>query len=286
MTVKKGAESNNDNLFAGNNIELQEQEQHGQGKAKNPWKILIVDDEKDIHTITRLTLGGFNYKGKPLSFLSAYSAKEAEELMIQHPDIALILLDVVMEEDDTGFKFAKFVRETLKNPLVRIILRTGQAGITPHASAISYDIDNYQEKTELTKEKFLYGIMGALQSYQMVKRHGSKREKLGNNDKALQALLAEYAKNLPDKVGFIERGWQELRTAWNADNLRKFYKDVHNFCGTTGSYGFKKLSIVARDLEIYLKSLMEKNSAVTPEEEEKINRLVGKLKTHLPQKSR
>ena len=38
------------------------------------WKVLIVDDEPEVHHVTRLVLGSFRFEGRPLQFLSAHSA--------------------------------------------------------------------------------------------------------------------------------------------------------------------------------------------------------------------
>jgi two-component system, NtrC family, sensor kinase len=77
------------------------------------WKILIVDDEVQVHTATDIALRKFVFENKSLKLLSAHSASEAQDLMKEHPDIAIILLDVIMETDDAGLRFVKYVREEL-----------------------------------------------------------------------------------------------------------------------------------------------------------------------------
>ncbi len=129
------------------------------------WKLLIVDDEAEVHNVTRLVLGGFAYKGRKLEFLSAYTGREAREMLAKHPDIAVILLDVVMEENDTGLKLVQHIRQELNNHFVRIILRTGQPGQAPEERVIvEYDINDYKEKTELTAQKLVTSIVSALRT--------------------------------------------------------------------------------------------------------------------------
>jgi len=130
------------------------------------WKILIIDDEEEVHHITKYVLRDLNVLGRPLSFLSASSKKEAETILTSTSDIALILLDVVMEEDDSGLKLVKYIREELKNNFVRIILRTGQPGIAPENKIIiEYDINDYKAKTELTAQKLITTIVSSIRSY-------------------------------------------------------------------------------------------------------------------------
>lgn len=135
-------------------------------RTLEPWKILIVDDEVEIHNITRLSLGDFTYDNKKLEFLSAYSGKEARQVMIDNPDVAVTLLDVIMESDDAGLITAKYIREILQNRAIRIILRTGQPGQVPERQVIvDYDIDDYKTKTEFTSQKLFTTVITALRSY-------------------------------------------------------------------------------------------------------------------------
>ena len=115
----------------------------------------------------RLALQGFYYKHKELNIISAYSGREAKEMIRDHPDIAMILLDVVMEEDNTGLEVAKYIREVIGNHMVRIILRTGQPGQAPEKRIIvDYDINDYKAKTELTNQKLFTTLVSSLRSYQ------------------------------------------------------------------------------------------------------------------------
>jgi len=130
------------------------------------WKIIIADDEPEVHNVTRMVLSDYTFEGRGLEFLSAYSAKETLDLIKKHPDTAIILLDVVMETDDAGLRAAREIRQVLKNKFVRIILRTGQPGKAPEKDVIiDYDINDYKEKTELTVQKLFTTITSALRSY-------------------------------------------------------------------------------------------------------------------------
>ncbi|MBN1500246.1 MAG: DUF3369 domain-containing protein [Spirochaetes bacterium] len=134
--------------------------------SKKTWKILIVDDEEDVHRVTRLVLSDIEFTSCYLEFFSCYSGGETREFLKKNHDIAVILLDVVMEEDDTGLKLVKYIREEIRNTSVRIILRTGQPGQAPeHNVILDYDINDYKSKTELTSEKLFTTIISALRNY-------------------------------------------------------------------------------------------------------------------------
>ncbi len=136
-----------------------------------PWKVLIVDDEEDIHIVTKMALKRFTLDERGLSFLHAYSASEAKDVLAKEEGIALIFLDVVMETDDAGLLLAKWVREELKNVFTRIVLRTGQPGQAPEEKVIvDYDINDYKEKTELSRTKLFTTVFTALRAYRDLKK--------------------------------------------------------------------------------------------------------------------
>src|SRR6266446_4330617 len=135
------------------------------------WKVAVIDDDHAVHEGTRFALSDYVLHGQTLEILSAYSAAEGRALMRAHPDIAAVLLDVIMETDSAGLDLVHFIRSTLKNETVRIILRTGQPGQAPERRIIvDYDINDYKAKTELTADKLFTSLTAALRSYQQLQR--------------------------------------------------------------------------------------------------------------------
>jgi len=135
------------------------------------WKIAVIDDDPAVHDGTRFALSDYQLNSQRLDILSASSAAEGRELLAQHPDIAAVLLDVIMETDGAGLDLVHYIRNTLKNETVRIILRTGQPGQAPERRIIvDYDINDYKAKTELTADKLFTSLTAALRSYQQLQR--------------------------------------------------------------------------------------------------------------------
>ena len=140
-------------------------------EAGPAWKVAVIDDDAAVHEGTRFALYDYSLHGQGIEIISAYSAAEGRELMRSVRDIAVILLDVVMETDDAGLKLVDFIRTQLKNESVRIILRTGQPGQAPERQVIvDYDINDYKAKTELTADKLFTSLTAALRSYQQIQR--------------------------------------------------------------------------------------------------------------------
>jgi len=139
------------------------------GVRARPWKIMIVDDDREVHAVTKVVLGDFVFDSRPVEFVNAYSAVEACKAFTEHPDTAVVLLDVVMETDDAGLRCVEFIRKTIENKQVRIILRTGQPGQAPERQVIvDYDINDYKAKSELTAQKLFTSVVAALRSYQHI----------------------------------------------------------------------------------------------------------------------
>ncbi|NQD93447.1 DUF3369 domain-containing protein, partial [Pseudomonas sp. CrR25] len=174
-----------------------------------PWRLLIVDDEADVHRVTRLALHGIQYKGRGLELLSAYSGQEGFALLRDEPGIALVLLDVVMETDDAGLQLVHRVRHELDNALVRIVLRTGQPGQAPEQEVIlGYDINDYKAKTELTLQKLYTTVIASLRAYESLM--AIERSRLGLS-KILEGSanlyqihsLREFASGVLAQIGAI-----------------------------------------------------------------------------------
>src|ERR1700747_1002155 len=135
------------------------------------WKIAVIDDEPAVHDGTRFALSDYRLNGQGLEILSAYSAAEGRELMRRHADVAVVLLDVIMESDTAGLGLVEYIRNDLKNETVRIILRTGQPGQAPERRVIvDYDINDYKAKTELTADKLFTSLTAALRGHQQLQR--------------------------------------------------------------------------------------------------------------------
>jgi EAL domain-containing protein (putative c-di-GMP-specific phosphodiesterase class I)/DNA-binding NarL/FixJ family response regulator len=144
--------------------------QHASMPAESGWTVLLVDDDPEIHEVTRMVLADATFANRPIGLASAFSAAEAKAYLATHPDTALILLDVVMEADHAGLELVRHTREIIRNRDVQIVLRTGQPGMAPERDVIvQYDINGYFLKTELTAQKLTSIVVAGLRAYQYIK---------------------------------------------------------------------------------------------------------------------
>jgi CheY-like chemotaxis protein len=129
-------------------IEEPEEEERSSEQPGERWVILVVDDDPDVHEATLLALGGERIHGRPLALLHAHSARQAREALAGHPDIDLLLLDVVMETADAGLVLARAIRQELGLQQVKIVIRTGHPGLfSEHAVRDIPEVDGYLTKS-------------------------------------------------------------------------------------------------------------------------------------------
>lgn len=158
--------------------------------SRHTWKLLVVDDEPDVRKVTQLNLRSFRFAGRDLEILEAGSAYEAREILAREKNIAVALIDVVMETDDAGLKLVQHIREDLGNQMIRLVIRTGQPGMAPERFVIeNYDIDDYRDKTELTSTRLFTTVRSAIKSYRDLRAIDLNRQGL---ERVLEAVPEIY----------------------------------------------------------------------------------------------
>jgi len=189
-----------DSLFA---EEVPEEQVQDSGER---WKILIVDDEQDIHSVIKLSLDNFIFEGRKIQFFDAYSGEQAREILSANGDIALVLLDVVMETDHAGLNFVKFIREELKNHFVRIVLWTGQPGQAPKKEVVmTYEINDYKTKTDLTDDNIFTAVLSSIRSYNSMMIIEGFRQSLEEKVKERTKTIEEQKNKITDSITYARK---------------------------------------------------------------------------------
>ncbi|MCK4662581.1 MAG: SpoIIE family protein phosphatase [Bacteroidales bacterium] len=189
---------------------LKDEQKHEAIEQKEQWKVLIVDDEKAIHAVIRLALDDFIFKNKEIQFFVANSAFEAKDILKQNPDIALILLDVVMESNTAGLELVKFIRKELENHFIQIVLWTGQPGQAPKREVIfSYEINDYKTKIELNDDNIFTVVLASLRTYDAIITLESFRQ-------SLEQKVIERTKEVVTQKEKITNSIQYARNIQNA----------------------------------------------------------------------
>lgn len=152
------------------------------------WKVLIVDDDNFIHRMIKELNKNLIFENKPVEFYSAYTSEEGIKILKENKDIALALLDVFLEEKDSGLALAKYIRDDIKNANIRIILITGNRSMSLQEEIIlNYDINGYEDKTDLFSKKMNTVILSSLRSFRDINR-------INNNREAMEGVVESISK--------------------------------------------------------------------------------------------
>jgi CheY-like chemotaxis protein len=130
------------------------------------WNVLLVDDEPDVLSVSKLAMRKFEVYGQPLRLHTATSKAQALDLLkgeltrqAGYPNLAVAFIDVVMETDAAGLELCQVIRETMQNRMTALYVRTGQPGLAPERTVIDrYDLSGYFTKVEATEDK-LYSLV-------------------------------------------------------------------------------------------------------------------------------
>jgi len=190
-------------------FEFAKEDETDEIRPHKSWKILVIDDEKSVHDITENVLKMLVIEGRSLELIYAFSAKEAKKKLAEYDDISLALIDVIMETPTAGLDLVNYIRNDLKNHLIRLVIRTGQPDEVPERKIVDeYDITDYKEKTELSVDKFYTLIRSSIRQYSDLLELESKYEdvykqmtthpltKLPNRQKLNEQLDQKGLKNL------------------------------------------------------------------------------------------
>ncbi|MEO0842234.1 MAG: ATP-binding protein [Cyanobacteria bacterium J06643_5] len=283
-------EENDELLFENEDDELILTEEEAQ-QPQNSWKVMIVDDEIEIHSVTKLALDDFIFENKKLDFVSAYSGEQAVKVIQSNPDIAMIFLDVVMEHDRAGLDFVKYIRESLGNELVQIVLRTGQPGQVPEKQVIQeYDINDYKTKTELTGIKLFTTVRTNLKTFSALSQERAKSQQLKQileqlqqtqfqliqNEKmsAIGQLVAGVAHEINNPVGFING---------NIQPAIDYIKDIFGLIDIYQEECFNPSETIQDEIEAidleYIREDLPKLIASMQEGTKRINNISNSLRT-------
>lgn len=133
------------------------------------WKVLILDSRSSVHQATKLLLQKLSFAGKSFMALSSFSLQEAKEMLQRDSDIAIVLMDVEINEENIGLNLVHFIRKELQNEKIRIVLRTGYPDLLPEKEIIkNYAIDGSLSEEEVSESQFEFIILGAIQTYNQI----------------------------------------------------------------------------------------------------------------------
>ena len=169
-------------------------------------KILTVDDDLKYQDSIIYALEDLEILSERVEILRANSAAEAALLLAKRNDIAVVLLDVVMEQDDAGLRLVETIRNTQGNNTTRIILLTGQPGVAPRKDVLTkFDINEYWNKSDIDHDTLRAVVTANMRSWQSI--YELEQAKLG-----LQMVVdaSRQLTSIYDRNAFVSVMVQEI----------------------------------------------------------------------------
>lgn len=212
-------------------------------KARKPWKILVVDDDTLTQTYSKAILQSITFAGRGVEILNALTGQQAREILKQHPDVAVALVDVVMETPRAGLELVETIRKELANSHMRVIIRTGHHDDSPEREIIDhYDIDDYKHKDELSPKNLYITIRSALKAYRDIITIERNRRSLEN---ILSATTGLNLAHTGEVLGFCSDMLMQVATLCNEEHDRP-REDTRGFIYTFDGAGGTILARLGR----------------------------------------
>lgn len=248
MTKKLNLENIDFDFLSDNNAPENEKKMNSPSTPVGTYKVIIADDDEEVHTITKMILNDFEFDGRTLDFIDTYSGAETKSVLAETSDVAVIFLDVVMEEHHSGLDVVEYLRNTLNNRMTRIVLRTGQPGEAPEEKIIKdFDINDYRLKTEMTVKRLYTTLYSALRGYRdlhKIDKHRKGLEKIIKTSAnlfkhnsltdfltSILSQLSEFYKNGPELIYFRDEKPHSVGGFVTLDQ-----RDVPTIVAATGKY--------------------------------------------------
>lgn len=201
-------------------------------KKEEDWQVLVVDDEFSVFEVTKLALSDFQFRERSINFIYASSTHEAQNILKNNSNIALAMIDVVMEHKSSGLELVRFIRENLNNNKIQIILRTGQPGDIPAETVVQhYGINDYKVKTDLTREKLFTSVTVALRSFAQSSSVFDLANRLMVSNNRLNMINANLESQVEERTKELAQKSAELESAFmtTCNLLRIVTHDQKNY---------------------------------------------------------
>lgn len=179
--------------------------QHHQESLPDRWQVLIVDDDPNGHVMPQRALNELTFRRRKVEVIDAFSTGEALKKLEENADIAVAVVDIILQTEDEGLRLVRTIREEMGNRLIRIILRSGEERKFPESRLIiDYDINGYTGRSEDSAKQFLISIITAFRSYEHLRTIYSLNKSLEEKVKDRTQALSDANLKLRSYISRLE----------------------------------------------------------------------------------
>ena len=151
------------------NTEANTKESRSQNEAGTTWKLLVLDQDVQVHQALVERLAGVVCAGQKCEVSFAQTLLQAKLLLPTQTDLAILLVGNLLDPVESVKELVSFLRDTLKNQWTRVIFACGREGSSEYEKLdADFSLQGQIDHDSLFSPKFLEVVTGALQSYQEV----------------------------------------------------------------------------------------------------------------------
>lgn len=187
------------------------------GPSTPPFSILVVDGTSALPDLAREALTNLSVDGVGIRLIGAASAAEARQALYDHPEIAVILLELVLEHERAGLDLISHIRNDLGNQRTRIVVCTAHPDAISEEEVIGgADVSDYRAKAELSPRALRTAVTGQLRAFASLQALAAGRKGLARMLVATTGLLelrtpeTLFPNILPRVVGLLGIGRHAL----------------------------------------------------------------------------
>ena len=157
--------------------------------------MLLADDDPTFHKIGHSTLNGIVFDKHQIETFSSHDYESTCLFLKENPDTALVVLDIYMDEANTGLQVIDYIRNQLRNNEVRILLNSSSSQIESESVALDqYAISGFLSKVDATPSDLLTKSKLALRSYSDIRNI----QKLAQTNTELEKEISINTRQLLD----------------------------------------------------------------------------------------
>lgn len=212
--------------------------------SKHAIRLLCVDDDTDFCDYMRSFADAMH-----MTFFEAHSVSEAKEQILSYP-FHVFIIDGHLP-DGSGIDLIAWVRkeQAIMCPIVfisRIYHDATSFRVLKEKLNVEYVLDKPIKDQDV---KELFNCLAT--------SCGNESELENPPEDFLAEIKKNYNKSIYDKIDRLEKMILDVQKQPTLENLQLFKTEVHKIAGSSGSYGFTKVSELCKQCEIEIEQRMQ-----------------------------
>ncbi|MFK5951832.1 MAG: ATP-binding protein [Desulfobacterium sp.] len=218
--------------------------------SRDTWQVLIVDPDPKNQTFINTTLSQFIFKDRPISLLKVNSIHGAQTLFSKKKDIAVLLLHLSRKTTTDGRWLIHYIRKSLKNQNIRIIIQTKTLDSVSHQQMLEdYDIHDIFLDSEISSQKLnavFTTALGVYQHIQTLDQQLRQNQAMKNNFLENEQRFKDITINIGDLIWEMDHHGEYTYVSDNILEITGYSMEELNEIHFSAMFNEKKDSITQK----------------------------------------